>query len=377
MAIDVGALEGLAERVAWVLEKQGKRESIIHTFDNLVETVPLPDLKERMAYLKCLWLSGPLNDEEQAKKILSEWPTHEKIRDFRLLQIWFELRADSLSPLKRIAVVNRIIELSESALEKLQYSTVRTMVTVLIGESEEAKRLHTEALNSFLPSAAEVAEDGDFYASSMCAGALEIQGMLNHDKIAFERALGFLEKVNPAKLTANGAGKLNYEKGRLNWLKGDSLLAAQCFTESYKCDPMALPLIYRLDAYVRADELEKAKQDLATLRNMSMQEDLKLEFLRSAAGFAVKTADAEAARNLVKELKKLDLDILNFRVQRDELCVELLEFAAEQTEKKTTAAKRQTFMDRIREGSEYLHLKPNMFGIGLNLNKFFERKTKE
>jgi hypothetical protein len=123
-----------------------------------------------------------------------------------------------------------------------------------------------------------------------------------------------------------------------------------------------LPLIYRLDEYVRLNELEKAKHDLAALRKANIPEDYRLEFLRSAAGLAVKTGDADEARNLVKELKSLDLDILNFRVQRDELCVELLEFAAEQMQKKTTAAKRQTFMDRIREGSEYLHLKPTCSG---------------
>jgi len=206
---------------------------------------------------------------------------------------------------------------------------------------------------------------------------LEIQGTLTKDKIAFARALSFLEKINLTELTAEGAGEFLYAQGRLNWLKGDSTRAVECFTESYKKHAGVLPLIYRLDEYVRLNELEKAKHDLAALRKASIPEDYRLEFLRSAAGLAVKTGDADEARNLVKELKSLNLDILNFRVQRDELCVELLEFVDEQLKKNTTAARRQTIWTRIQQLSEFLELKPNAFGLGLNLNKFFERKYKE
>jgi tetratricopeptide (TPR) repeat protein len=374
MQIDVGALEELAESIAWVLDRQGKPEGILHSFEHLAATLPLPGLRERMAYLKCLWLLQRFNDDSGANAILSEWSSHERIRDVRLLQIYFQMRASSLSLIKRMDVAQKIIEQTTSSVEKLHYSTAKAMVMVLVGDNDEAKKLHTEALNAFLPIAADAAKEGDLYPSSICARALEMQGTLTKDKIAFERALGFLERINVAELTAEGGGELLYAQGRLNWLKGDWSRAVECFTDSYKKHPGVLPLIYRLDGYVRMNALEEAKHDLVALRNASIPEEYRLEFLRGAAGLAVKTGDADEARNLVKDLKSLDLDILNFRVQRDELCVELLEFAAEQMLKKTTAVKRQTFLERIRKGSEYLHLKPNIFGLGLNLNRLFEQK---
>jgi len=75
----------------------------------------------------------------------------------------------------------------------------------------------------------------------------------------------------------------------------------------------------------------------------------------------------------IKELKSLDLDILNFRVQRDKLCVELLEFVEEQSNKNTTPAKRQSVWTKIQKPSEFFELKPNFCGLGLNLNNIFER----
>jgi len=374
MQIDVGALEAFADRLAWVLDKQGKPEGILHTFDHIAATVPLPGLRERMAYLKCLWLLHRFNDNNRASEILSEWPSHDKIHDVRLLQIYFQMRAGSLSLIKRMEVAQKIIELSTEPIEKLHYNIDKVMVMVLLGDSDEAKKLHTEALNNFLPAAAAAAKEGDYYPSSICAGALEMQGTLNKDMIAFDRALSFLEKVDRSKLTAEGVGDLLYSQGKLNWLKNNSPKAIECFTQSYNKHPRVLPLIYRLDEYVRMNELDKAKQDLVALRGMTLPEDYRLEFLRSAAGLAVKTGDANQARSLVKELKSLNLVILNFRVQRDELCVELLEFAAEQTQKKTTTARRQTIWERIQKLSEFFELKPNFYGLGLNLNKLFDRK---
>lgn len=377
ITIDVNALEEIAEHLAWALIKQGKREGILHTFDHIAATVPLPGLKERMAYLKCLWLVHHLNDHESASQILTEWSSFEKIQDVKLLQIYFELRADSLSLIKRLEVIQEIIERSTTPVEKLHYSIAKTMVMVLLGDNDGAKKLHTAALNDFLPAAADAAKKGDYYSSSMCAEALEMQGTLNKDKIAFERALSFLERVNQSKLTAEGAGNLLYAQGRLNWLKGDSPRAIECFTESYNKHPRVLPLIYRLDEYVRMNDLERAEQDLIALKKASVPEIYRLEFLRSAAGLAIKAGDADEARNIVKELKSLDLAILNFRVQRDELCFELLEFVDEQTKKKTTVARRQTIWKKIQKLFEFLELKPNFCGVGFNLNRLFERNEKD
>jgi len=375
--IDVNALEDIAEQIAWALIKQGKREGILHTFEHIAVTVRLPGLKERMAYLKCLWLVQHFNDDHSASQILTEWPSYENIHDVKLLQIYFELRVNSLSLIKRLEVIQKIIERATAPVEKLHYSIAKTMVMLLLGDIDDAKKLHTAALNDFLPAAADAAKAGDYYSSSICAGALEMQGTLNGDKIAFERALSFLEKVNQSKLTAEGAGNLLYAQGRLNWLRGDSSRAIECFTESYTKHPTVLALIYRLDEFVRMNDLGKAKQDLIALKKASIPEEYRLEFLRSSAGLAIKAGDADEARNLVKELKSLDLDILNFRVQRDELCFELLEFVDEQTKKNTTVARRQSIWEKIQRLFEFLELKPNFCGLGFNLNRLFERNDKD
>src|ERR1039458_7178319 len=62
--VDINALEEGVEQIAWALDKQGKREGILHILDNFVATASLPGLKERMAYLKCVWLINCFKEPE-------------------------------------------------------------------------------------------------------------------------------------------------------------------------------------------------------------------------------------------------------------------------------------------------------------------------
>ncbi|MGA2556275.1 MAG: hypothetical protein ABSG04_08375 [Verrucomicrobiota bacterium] len=358
----------MAEILARSLEKQGKREKIIPVFD-AVSQIPLPGLMERMTFLKCLWLAHALGNPKQAHEILSRWQSYEEIEDAHLLQLFLDLRGSSFSLLQRIAITNKIIKRSDSPLDKLQYSNLKTMLTIMLGEIDEAKEIHESALNTFFQAAAEATDTGDaIFAALQCAAALELQGILSGDKMNFERALTFLDKIAFDNLLPLGVARVLYEKGRLNWLKRDFARAAEYFSQSLKYDPQILPIIYRMDSWAQLDDFERARADLSAVRRHGIEKDYALEFLRGAATLAVRSGDVESARSVTEELKELQLDIQYFQIQRDELCIDLLEFAS--------APKKAGAWNRICGLSNYLHLKPNIFGLGLNINKFFERKHK-
>ena len=377
--IDIDALEESAERLAIALEHQGKKAGIIHTFENLTATVPLPGLDQRMAYLACLWLLEPLAQPHLAEKVLAKWPSSDKIHDRCLLQIFLDIRADELSPAERIAIVDRILERAKSHIERLHYANLKAMLTVVIGEDEEATRIHDQAMGAHFAAVADAASSNDFPARWACARALELQGMLHQDKTAYERALTFLSGIAPAILTPKGKADLAYYSGRLNLMAGNPAKAAACYTEALAEGIDALPLMYRLEAFVRTGELEQARADLEALRGMEIPPGSRLEFLRSAASYAVSAQDLPMARALAKELKALDPGIMHFRTQRESLRAALLEFIDEERSKADAEIKwprLQAILAKIRAACEYLELKPNFCGLGLNLNRVLEPKAK-
>jgi hypothetical protein len=68
-------------------------------------------------------------------------------------------------------VAQTIIERTTSAVEELHYSSAKTIVMIILSDNDKAKKLHTEALNAFLPIAADAAKEGDSYPSSVATVA--------------------------------------------------------------------------------------------------------------------------------------------------------------------------------------------------------------
>lgn len=378
--IDVDALDELAERLAIALEAQGKREGIIQTFEHLAATVPLPGIDERMAFLSCVWLFGPLGQPALAEKILTKWPSHVNIKDVYLLQMYLEMRSASLSPAERIKVIDRILAGSKSVVETLHYSIAKAMLTALTGEIEEAKRILQHTMVAYFPAVAEQASNGGYRPNWTCSQALELQGDLTHDKASYERGSAFLRRIPLAELTPKGQAEVLYHTGRMHLRTGDSAKAIACFSDALARDSKVLPLIYRLEAFCRTGDLEKAKNDLQTLRGTHVPPEYKLEFLRSASAYAVSAHDVEMAKSLAKELKELDLGIMHFLSQRDQLRAALFEFIEEQRSKIDDKVKRPkllAILQKIQDLAEFFELKPNICGLGLNLNRALERKHKD
>jgi tetratricopeptide (TPR) repeat protein len=196
---------------------------------------------------------------------------------------------------------------------------------------------------------------------------LNSEAFFHQDKTAYERGLAFLARIDPTILNPKGKTDLTYYQGRLNLLTGNAAKAAECYTEALQLGAEVLPLIYRLEALVRTGDLENAKADLEALRSMDIPSGSRLEFLRSAADYAVSVQDLQMVRALAHELKAFDPGMMHFRSQRDSLRAALLEFIDDERSKgdaKIKLPRYQAILTKIRALSEYLELKPNFCGLG-------------
>jgi tetratricopeptide (TPR) repeat protein len=378
--IDIGALAEIVDHLAWALEKQGKTEAILHTFEHLIRTVPLPGLEERLAYLKCIWLRHKLNKPEEADKIIAQWPSYKEIQDICLLQMYFEIHAPSLSRSECLEILTWIIGRSESPTEKLYYSHSKATFLVMIGDEEEARRFHQRAMGQLLNATAAEAEKGESFACEVCARVLEFQWFYEKDEAAFQRSLSFYNRIDVGQFVPKGASIILYEKGSLLLLKGEVEQAIKCFTEALERHPGVLPRMYRMEAYSRAKKLKEARQDYDVLSTSAIPEDYLLEFCSCAAILANQAGDLELARLLLARAKSLKLRVMYFSHQRDQLCIELMEFIGKgrsEPRKATVQGKITSILEKIRRMSDYFELKPNIAGVGLNLNRVLRPKANE
>ncbi len=90
--------------------------------------------------------------------------------------------------------------------------------------------------------------------------------------------------------------------------------------------------------------------------------------------------DLELARSLLAKAKSLQLRVMYFSHQRDQLCIELMEFIGKgrsEPRKATVQGKITSILEKIRRMSDYFELKPNIAGVGLSLNRVLRPKTNE
>lgn len=374
--VDINAIEEVADLLAWALFKQAKTYSILPLFEHVKKLLPLPGMKERMIYLECLWLASGMKREEEACKRLARFRDFREIHDLRLLQVYLQLT--EMSPIDELALLERILEKVQKPAERVQYGTLKAMIMEICGDTEVAFRFHEEILSKTLGDI----EGDDIYSSCTLARAHLFRWRHTRDPSDLNKALECMNGIELAELNEEGKVCVLQETGRLHLLATDYTRAIDCFTRgsdiglANNIKEGILSLIYRIEAYVKIGELVKAHADYELLEGLNIPQSYQLECLTCAGVLAVERHDKKVAKIILEKAKRLELAWPHFSKQRSELCVRLLEYIASDDDTHGQDQPNMLFriLGSIRSMSEFLELKPNFMGIGLNFNKMLETK---
>ena len=128
------------------------------------------------------------------------------------------------------------------------------------------------------------------------------------------------------------------------------------------------------EAHVHLEEFDQARTVLKETAQANRPLEFELEFLQISAMVAVGQKDRKLVGRIIEELRKLDEDEPYFRSARDQLCIELMEFVLKVPEGEPwqLSATLQTLLRNVARVCRYLILKPNFFGMGVDLNKVIE-----
>jgi hypothetical protein len=128
------------------------------------------------------------------------------------------------------------------------------------------------------------------------------------------------------------------------------------------------------DAYAHIGRVDDADGVLKRIDRERVHDSLKLECISAAALVATKRGDIKAVNALIDEARSLNLLDLYFQRSRDQLCISLLEFATGKQNAARTAAEKKVrgILGWIRYVSQFLEIKPNVMGLGVNVNQLLE-----
>jgi tetratricopeptide (TPR) repeat protein len=373
--VDLHAIVGFADRVAFDMKAVAPAD-VVTFFSRLQQYLySLPGLPDAILSLKAGWLWFRGDDLEGCKRLLEPLHTCDlsSVRYAPLLELYLDFFSDA-PVMRQIKVVERILELRRndvlpSPAGLLHYAMLKGLLVLMLGDHESLLQITNQAAQEHLDA---VEREDDAYSLNVVAMTRQLLWRFSADPVEFGRAIEARRRLL-AIPNVTSAGRQNFHQS-LGMLLAEGGAYADAVKHLQQAGNSAEALVNLADAYANMGRVDDADEVLRHIDRKRLGEAMKLECLSADASVAFARGDLPRVKSLIAEAQGLALPDLYFQRSRDRLCIALLEYAnARQGAEREAAGNRvRGVLGWIRYIAQFLELKPNIGGWGLNLNRLFE-----
>jgi len=373
--IDSAALIDNIESIAYYRAKQGRANEIVPFIDHAGSLIPFAGFDKHVSYLRATWLYLALDDREGARNELK------KLGDILLygrreaLELYLDLFGAEISERETIAIAESIVAKADEDLSvRVQYTAIRSIALMQIGEAREGIKTLVAVVDGVqAPTAIETSDE--LAIVWQLGKAWGFIGKVTDDTSALQNAEDLYRIIPEAMLTAAGVAALQLEVG---WLLRDQERfedAVAAYRRSQRLRPSEVTQIHLAHALALSGELHESQDLLQEIKTLGIDDRLNLEYFAATGALAIASDDSGLALETISEIRKIRSSTPFWEAQKSHLIIELLDFANKP--ESTSAPNRQRrIVALLLSVSEMLELKPNFFGLGVNLNKMIEKIAK-
>lgn len=371
--MDVDALEEAIDRVAFALRAQERSEEVVGLIEHLVQMVPLPGLADRLLAYKAVWIDAVLNDEHRARREL-ETVDPSRTTDLRLLEAYCAINR-SEDAFERIRLLQHILEIARLEGDPYHFlynATAQAIQLFMIGDKAGASALFAEGLG---PLSDRKPGESTFMQCLALARAYTLKGKSEANTDDLNTSLEWWRSIDLEQLRPEGRADIHHYIGSVLGDLGDHDSAVAEFDHAVELGGEQASRIRLADELMRSGQMDRFAEVLAELDRTEVEPSLRFEYLNLRAMAAIARRDKVGLRREIDDLRALVIPNTYFNEQRNRLCIGLLALLDLTGDPWSTD--RSTRMLGLLRGFasifEYLELKPNLFGIGVNLNRLVER----
>lgn len=373
--VDMEALNELAEAVAQCLYALGREKEIPAFLESLESEVPLPGYEKHAAYLRALWLHIGLRDKEGAVRELKKLGD---ILDYPRREAWelyLDVVGSDLTERQKITIAEHIVaEADEDENVRVQYTAIKAIALVQIGEADLARK-EFEALLGTVKSPSRIETSDELMTEWQIAKAWSIYGEFHSNASALRKAEESLLRIPEAMLKSPGKAELHRDMGWILRNRARYSDAAAAFRRSLAYDDTQAGQIHLIHSLALCGEIEEARSLLEKLATETIDPNLRLEYFAAQGSLAVASGDTNLGTQTVDGLRTVLMDTPFWEAQRNQLIIQMLDFVHRPDA--TPKPDRQHGIIRILLSmNEVFDLKPNFFGVGVNINKLIEKLEK-
>lgn len=370
LRIDIEALFELCSRLLRYYGED-KRDSELHSLASSFENC-VSDQRwiEKSIILKVLAALGKDWDEERAIPELKKYGSMAQYEDPELLMIALDVLGEELTFSKSYELAQRIVTLSEEPIHKLHYSVVSAALLLKACDKTGARDLLIERIHAFDQLSASM-QDASSYELTQVAHAMDLAFTLTGDDIYAERGIKCCDElIANGELNSQGLSSAYRLRGELLRKSRQLRDAVQSFRMSHALCSDFVAVIFEAECEAIDGDLGRACALLKTVDESTLDDAGRADYAFVIARCALATKGEGISAEAKVALEALSLKDPFFEIERKDL-LHKLELSSIRSQDAGNLV-RAPYKGMLGWFSRYAELKPNAFGIGLNMNAMLD-----
>ncbi len=369
--LDIRALAELAELLERCYKKAGKSNEFPATLERLRQNINHPRWHRKIIYLQAFHALSTNDNERAARRELRKLGSMELETDVETLQLYIQLFHDDLSFADKQKLVDRVILLTDSAIEKLHYRCIKAMDFLFIGNANDAAQELSAAVDTYSNDTSRKTDS--LYERHRYAMALDLLGRLKNEQQYIDEGLAICrELLEKDGWTESGKADILRQLGDGLRFKEDWAAARDFYKQAYAMQPLSILQVFLAECLVETDGCEEAAKAIRVVSLGNLDATEFVDYVFTFALVAIEGGDRDMLVEAENLLRNLNIPTPYFRERRDALVLEVIDAVRNGKSLAGTNRARSLLKGMASTVIRYMKLEPNFMGIGINLGKILE-----
>lgn len=358
-------IEALSDMTGLLLSCYGKC-NILDEFplalDSLNAAIDDERWKIKIDYHKCIYLYVYKNDKEAAIALLNnyEW---KNVDDVDLLTVFLDVNSDSLNQMELISISEKICEITNSPSIKLQYGNMIGTEYCLLNDFEKGIPILEKTIADYELT---TKEERTCIGRHHLAISYKHLGEITHNNDYIVKAVEHLNlELECGKYSKIGEAQLWFDMAHCFYHQGELSKALNSYEKSINLRYSDLAQVFKSRVLIELNDVDEARNILSCVDLGLLTYPNYFDFSISKCYLAIKSkesSDIDDALELITNIKTND-PLFKDVVQG--FIVELYEIKNSTME----VGKAESALMKL---NRYISLKPNLFGLGIDINAIIE-----
>lgn len=373
--IDIKALAELTESLLDCYRGLNDYQSFEQDLERLRGNISDVRWQRKITYFQVIASLGDHWSEKVGRREVKKLLPLDEESDSEIIQLYLHFCSEELTFKRNIDILDRLVSLIEKPSEKLQYTVVKAIKYLCIGDDSESEKLIEQALNDY-----ELKDwrSDNSYGHMQHARAISLLADLQHSaKLKVQSIQEFESLLKNHSWTDSGIADIHFEIGKSLFHIKKFEEAIEQYRKSLEIQKTEIVKVFMSQAQIDLNDegaISTIKEVEGNLSELSESERLDYIFTYAAIGIAFKQKDM-----IEKSLAYLnDTSPLApvFEKHKSKLVSEIsVLYKTGELEEKSNLI--STLKKLFSLTTRYLILQPNIAGLGVNLNKIADDLVSE